>query len=421
MNFTNDDSQMDAEIRSIVYGVTGNEDCGFEGPEKTLNVTFTGAGSLRHVAREGWEATLELARCQILSVMSNAHCDAYVLSESSLFVFDARVILKTCGQTRLLHAIDSIIEHGASQGLKPLAVSYARKNYTFPTRQFSPHATWADERAYLDSRFGSAGKTVLAGPLSDDHWLFYYAELQQDLAPQGKVFEVRMHELAQDRAEMFYNNGTRTGEDVTRDSGLGALLPGASIDEHLFEPCGYSSNSLIGPWYATVHITPEPHCSYASFETNVPLSDYSGLLRAVLDVFRPSTFTVHIVCPGQESPFLSMDSKVRGYIGTSCTSSSLATALEVRAWNFVAVTDDQRRARRLARSFDRIKISDIDEGAVASDDGTECVDVTPALVEDSASGSTSGVTSPRIDATQEYDMYDNGEFVVNRQDFDLIV
>ena len=54
---------------------------------------------------------------------------------------------------------------------------------------------------------------------------------------------------------------------TTRTSGIAALLPGADIDEFMFEPCGYSMNGLHArDAFSTIHITPEEACSYASIE-----------------------------------------------------------------------------------------------------------------------------------------------------------
>jgi len=53
-------------------------------------------------------------------------------------------------------------------------------------------------------------------------------------------------------------------------------------------------NGLLDQGYFTIHITPQPSCSFVSFETNiqVPGNDYSTLVAQVLNVFKPGSFTV---------------------------------------------------------------------------------------------------------------------------------
>jgi S-adenosylmethionine decarboxylase len=78
----------------------------FEGPEKTLEVIFKTAGKgLRALSRVQLDTLCKLAKCTILSTISSTHVDAYVLSESSLFVYDYRLIMKTCGTTTLLRCL----------------------------------------------------------------------------------------------------------------------------------------------------------------------------------------------------------------------------------------------------------------------------------------------------------------------------
>eukprot|EP00727_Mastigamoeba_balamuthi_P002619 m51a1_g12354 putative s-adenosylmethionine decarboxylase (394) ;mRNA; f:546236-547417 len=343
---------MDFNSNASLTPAAADLDDGFEGPEKTLNALFVPASpewrSLRTVTRERWSQMLELARCQILSVMSNAHCDAYVLSESSLFVFDSHVVLKTCGTTRLLLGLDDIVGIASGCGQRARAVFYTRKNFTFPVRQTYPHTSFADERAFLDARYG--GSSVVAGPLSDDHWYFYAADLAQpgDEPISNTVFEVRMHELHPEAAAGFFNTGEWTGKDVTLRTGIGALLPGMAVDEHLFEPCGYSMNGLLaGPWYATIHVTPESNCSYASFETNLPLGSYDALLASVLAIFRPSTFTAHVMGPSARSYEVTAAGCSQPSEGASA---ELVRGVDVRTWNFVAAADE-RRERRLMRGI----------------------------------------------------------------------
>ncbi len=46
----------------------------------------------------------------MLKYAQSATTDSYVLSESSMFVFRSHFILKTCGETILLHAVQPMLE-----------------------------------------------------------------------------------------------------------------------------------------------------------------------------------------------------------------------------------------------------------------------------------------------------------------------
>jgi hypothetical protein len=82
----------------------------FEGSEKRIEVHFKSnhAGSpkgLRALTRSTLDHLLKLAACEIVSKISNDVFDAYVLSESSLFVYPTSWVLKTCGTTDLLNCL----------------------------------------------------------------------------------------------------------------------------------------------------------------------------------------------------------------------------------------------------------------------------------------------------------------------------
>ena len=51
---------------------------------------------------------LRLAKCEIISSMTNSEISAYVLSESSMFISKRRFILKTCGTTTPLDCIEAL-------------------------------------------------------------------------------------------------------------------------------------------------------------------------------------------------------------------------------------------------------------------------------------------------------------------------
>jgi len=51
-----------------------------------------------------------LVNCKVLQYAQSNTTDTYVLSESSMFIFRTHFVLKTCGETTLLHAVQPILE-----------------------------------------------------------------------------------------------------------------------------------------------------------------------------------------------------------------------------------------------------------------------------------------------------------------------
>lgn len=88
----------------------------FEGVEKRFIIEFYPSvlnssyllkgGSLRSLSPSQFQLMLDKAACQILShrvlETPNGSCTGYLLSESSLFVYDHSIILKTCGYVQQL-------------------------------------------------------------------------------------------------------------------------------------------------------------------------------------------------------------------------------------------------------------------------------------------------------------------------------
>lgn len=180
----------------------------FEGPEKLLEVWFAPSASalpagakengLLCVPSKTWEDMLDLVHCKVLSVVSSEHMDAYLLSESSMFVFPHKLILKTCGTTTLLLGLRRLLRIAAVDvGLpfhnagdiedenalaSPYRVFYSRKNFLFPDKQQGPHRSWADEYKFLDKLFDH-GSAYLVGKMNGDHWYLYITTPNSEVTP----------------------------------------------------------------------------------------------------------------------------------------------------------------------------------------------------------------------------------------------
>lgn len=272
--------------------------CGFEGAEKKIEVEFKSEGSksergLRDIPQEHWQHILDVIKCQIVSKTSNDHFDSYVLSESSLFVYPFKVILKTCGTTITLLCLEPLLKMAKDLvGLVPDFFWYARKNFQYPDKQIFPHTGFDDECDMMNKFFD--GHAYVIGPRTGEHWHLYVCDMKhRDHVGDDQTLEIMMTELDPAAMAHFYRGDDYvSAKHTTIKSGIANLLPGSITDEVMFNPCGYSVNGILDQYYFTIHITPEPHCSYVSFETNAPKDSYTGLINQVLEVFRPNKFTV---------------------------------------------------------------------------------------------------------------------------------
>jgi S-adenosylmethionine decarboxylase len=268
----------------------------FEGPEKKLEMVVTPEHrSLRSLGDEVWRRVVELAGAQVLSSLRNEECDAYLLSESSLFVYDDWFVMITCGQTTLIDACEELL-----RTVPPDAVAflvYERKNEHYPEHQ--PTSFYDDARR-LQAML--PGRAVRFG---DEHG--HYVQMFHTTRPfvpeaTDPTLEILMHSIDRRVAERFIGANAEDASRLARELGLDAILPGFATSEHVFKPAGYSLNALKGAEYYTVHITPEDAGSYVSFETNYDFrAELDGLVTAVVDRFQPRAFDVLIFMPDAEA------------------------------------------------------------------------------------------------------------------------
>jgi len=189
----------------------------FEGPEKLLEVWFSPSAAalpssaqplgLKAVSADTWKEMLDLVNCKVLSVIESDQLDAYLLSESSMFVFPHKLVLKTCGTTTLLHGLPRMLEIAALEagfphvkaGMKagiaaaasPHRVFYSRKNFLYPDQQRGPHRSWRDEVKFLDKMFLN-GSAYMIGKMNGEHWYLYITgpntQLTPPATPDGEKF-----------------------------------------------------------------------------------------------------------------------------------------------------------------------------------------------------------------------------------------
>lgn len=97
--------------------------------------------------------------------------DRWSRSESSLFIFSNRLILKTCGTTLNLLGLPRILSIAKTYADLDCVYRcfYSRKSFMFPERQVGPHGNgWGGEVEFLDDIFGQSF-SLLAGLTSVNH------------------------------------------------------------------------------------------------------------------------------------------------------------------------------------------------------------------------------------------------------------
>lgn len=272
----------------------------FEGPEKKLEVVVTpGFPPLRSLGDEAWHRIVEAAGAKVLSVLRTEHSDAYLLSESSLFVFDDWFVLITCGRTTLVDAVPQILRSIPEESIAFLV--YERKSEQFPEHQST---TFRDDARRLQAML--PGRTLRFG---DDHGRsiqMFHTTRPYTPERNDPTLEVLMHAIDEDVAEQFSATRAPNGGLLAVSSGLAAILPGFTTSEHVFDPPGYSLNAVKGEEYYAFHVTPQETGSYVSFETNYDFRGHlDDLVGSIVELFRPRVFEVVAFLPEAE-PSLSV-------------------------------------------------------------------------------------------------------------------
>ncbi|RLV86373.1 S-adenosylmethionine decarboxylase proenzyme [Meyerozyma sp. JA9] len=231
-----------AEPTYVDHELSANLDStfAFEGPEKLLEIWFFPSENdiPRHCNKEGlraiplnkWSEVLDLVSCKILSMKSSDYMDAYLLSESSLFVFPHKMILKTCGTTTTLACLDALfatVEKFVTKGRSFVSkdvqkIFYSRRSFMFPEKQKHVHRDWKSEVSLLNKYFDHGKSYVVGDFTSDDHWYLYSGgtNCESDEASDSKdiTFEVLMTKLDPLKANEFVTSRKPGSESLVEES-----------------------------------------------------------------------------------------------------------------------------------------------------------------------------------------------------------
>jgi S-adenosylmethionine decarboxylase len=256
----------------------------FEGPEKKVELVVKGH-KLRQLGPQFWHQVVESCGARILSTISNKHLDAYLLSESSLFVWDDYFLMITCGQTILVEAVLNFVDKIGYENISSLV--FQRKNEYFGHLQKSH---FHDDAKRLSQAFGGKAHALQLGNLDLHHNFLFHLDRSFNPPAEDRTTELLMYHLASKATNYLSKSGLQAKE--TRDFlQLESLLPGWLIDDHAFSPVGYSVNAIKDDRYLTIHITPQEDSSYVSCETNLDTeNEWRHLLDHFLKILAPGSF-----------------------------------------------------------------------------------------------------------------------------------
>lgn len=263
----------------------------FEGREKKVEIALApGNPSLRGRGRAYWAGIVATSRARIISELSNDRMDAYLLSESSLFVTDQWLTMITCGRTDLAAAVLRMVDDLGVENLQYLI--YERKNAFF--QEFQP-TNFLDDLKKLSRRI--PGESFRFGDGDDHHVFLFHLDRPHRPDPDDRTLEILMHGIDAAAARTFMAGPQHRRKFIRERSGVWSILPGFEVDDHLFEPMGYSLNAIRGAKYYTIHVTPQKVGSYVSFETNLVGAGADKTVSRVLDIFKPRSCDVILFQP----------------------------------------------------------------------------------------------------------------------------
>ena len=312
-----------------------SQNLSFEGPEKKLEIQFEGLDLLSK-PRSYWDQIVNLAQAKILSEIKSDEAVAYLLSESSLFIWKSRLVLITCGKTELIKAAGKFYEDFKNQ---IVSIYFERKNEYYPRAQSS---FALDDITNLKEIFG--GEAYRFGRL-DDHYVYIFNKSLKSIGvdmPEVKTLELLVYgikgrfksdfearELDEDvplsvpldvplsvpldvplgvslnvplgvpldvplgvssqESQGNKSQGNKSQEKIKSE--MKRIFSDYSLDQHFFDPYGFSLNGLNGSKYVTIHITPQGDESYFSFEMDqFDANKDSFIIQDLLNLCQPSSF-----------------------------------------------------------------------------------------------------------------------------------
>lgn len=252
----------------------------FEGSEKKAEIIVDNHqfSLLNDISDDFWQLLVERCQAKIISSIQNESCKAFLLSESSLFVWSDRMLILTCGNTRLVHSVEYFIQQIGVSRIQQ--INYQRKNEYFAHAQLS---SFGDDVEQL-SQYVKA-KAFRFGELDGHHNYIFHHNQGTVVTKTVKSYELIAYQISPDVSKKLTSDNL-TAAEIRKFLDLDTLLIDYVVDDFAFQPCGYSINAIKGSQYLTIHITPQATNSYVSIQSNI---DLFALLPEFLNLLAPKS------------------------------------------------------------------------------------------------------------------------------------
>jgi len=261
----------------------------YEGTEKRLLIC-TDTLNLLSFEESFWQQLVEQSGADILSTINNQHLKAYLLSESSLFIWKDKLLLITCGNTQLVKAALFIQQQFTKSQISTLI--FQRHQALKPDLQSS---SFQQDTLLLEKQFN--GQTR--------HWrddyqgdLFVFGEIASQRITTQSIY--MMHGLRGTLADSLQRE-TLNKDVILAKLKLTTFFDALTIDHFSFDPKGYSLNAICGEDYLAIHLTPEKLSTYLSIETSFTAIQCTHFIAHLQQTFSPKQMKeMHFKVTGQQ-------------------------------------------------------------------------------------------------------------------------
>ncbi len=309
----------------------------FEGSEKKAEIIIDAQqlSLLQDFNDDFWSKMVEQCQAKILSSVVNQSCRAFLLSESSLFVWQDRLVILTCGNTRLVNAVEYFVKQVPAAAI--LQVIYQRKNEYFA---YAQPTNFIDDVKQL-KRY-TDGKAYRFGEMYSHHNYLFHSLHPYQAAKDDITYELLAYQISEDASEHLTREGLDVAE-IREYFQFDKWLQGFELDDFAFEPFGYSLNAIKDDDYLTIHVTPQAHSSYVSFESSLNLIE---LAPTILQILNPVSFDIVTF---NEMEFAASTEKFlpKHYILKDRVESDLDNGYKVNFANYLKPQNEVRQPRRL--------------------------------------------------------------------------